>query len=239
MGETRQRFHEELRALEGEVQQTGATAQRLLEQALQALVDGDVDACQRVIRGDDEVDQLYLDVEQRILGLFALQTPVASDLRLLTALLHINLHLERIADQAVNIAKITCSAEGLDRNPSVLHGLQEMGTHALGMVGTAMDALARRDLELARRLPELDDPIDELNRGMLRQVLAASDDKGILEWGIRMHVVSRQIERIGDNAVDIGEQVAFLVTGEFQEFTDASHPELEHPELQGGGHAAS
>jgi phosphate transport system protein len=240
MGEIRHRFHEELRALEGEVEQTGARAQQLLQQALQALADGDLKACEQVVRGDDEVDKLYLDIEQRILGLFALQTPVASDLRLLTALLHINLHLERIADQAVNMAKITCAADRLPRNSKVLGDLQEMGALALGMVGTAMDALARRDLELARRLPELDDPIDELNRGMLAQVLAASDDKSMLEWGIRMYVVSRQIERIGDNAVDIGEQVAFVVTGQFQEFTDASHPELEHPELlEDGGLAVS
>jgi phosphate transport system protein len=184
------------------------------------------------------VDRLYLDVERRILSLFALQTPVASDLRLLTALLHVNLHLERIADQAVNLAKITCLVEGLPPNPGMLRGLQEMGEFALRMVSTAMDALARRDLELARRLPELDDPIDKLNRGMLPQVLDTSDDKPVLEWGIRMYVVSRQLERIGDNAVDIGEQVAFLVTGQFREFTDASHPEIEHPELLQRGTAA-
>jgi phosphate transport system protein len=147
------------------------------------------------------VDRLYLDVERRILSLFALQTPVASDLRLLTALLHVNLHLERIADQAVNLAKITCLVEGLPQPPGMLRGLQDMGRLALGMVSTAMDALARRDLELARRLPELDDPIDELNRGMLPQVLDTSDDKPVLEWGVRMYVVSRQLERIGDNAV--------------------------------------
>jgi phosphate transport system protein len=92
----------------------------LLERALQALAGGDPAACGEVIRGDDEVDQLYLDVERRILHLFALQTPVASDLRLLTALLHINLHLERIADQAVNLAKITKLAHGLPPNPTVV-----------------------------------------------------------------------------------------------------------------------
>jgi phosphate transport system protein len=231
MREIRRRFHEELRALEGEVQQTGTQAQLLLERALQALARGDPVICDQVIRGDDEVDKLYLDVERRILHLFALQTPVASDLRLLTALLHINLHLERIADQAVNLAKITKLADGLPPNPTVLQHLGEMGAIALGMVGAAMAALARRDLELARSLPEMDDPLDRLNRGMLQQVLAASDDQRVLEWGIRMYVVSRQIERIGDNAVDIAEQVAFLVTGEFHEFTDASHPEIEHPEL--------
>jgi phosphate transport system protein len=235
MREVRRRFHEELRALESEVQRTGTQAQRLLEQALQALTRRDVALCEAVIRGDDEVDQLYLDVERRILGLFALQTPVASDLRLLTALLHINLHLERIADQAVNMAKITKLAAGLPPNPTVLQHLEEMGALALGMVGAAMAALARRDLELARKLPELDDPIDRLNRGMLGQVLGVSDDKQRLEWGIRMYVVSRQLERVGDNAVDIGEQVAFLVTGEFREFTDASHPEIEHPELLARG----
>jgi phosphate transport system protein len=231
MREIRRRFHEELRALEGDVQRTGTQAQLLLERALQALARSDPAICDEVIRGDDEVDELYLDVERRILGLFALQTPVASDLRLLTALLHINLHLERVGDQAVNMAKITKSADGLPPSPKVLQHLEEMGALALGMVGAAMNALARRDLELARKLPEMDDPIDRLNRGMLQQVLAVSEDKRMLEWGIRMYVVSRQIERIGDNAVDIGEQVAFLVTGEFREFTDASHPEIEHPEL--------
>ena len=236
VGEVRRRFHEELRALEGEVQRTGTQAQLLLEQALQALARRDVAVCEAVIRGDDEVDRLYLDVERRILGLFALQTPVASDLRLLTTLLHINLHLERVADQAVNIAKITKLADGLPPNPRMLQHLEEMGALALRMVGAAMHALARRDLELACKLPQMDDPIDRLNRGMLQRVLAVSDDKRMLEWGIRMYVVSRQLERIGDNAVDIGEQVAFLVTGEFREFTDASHPEVEHPELlQRGG----
>jgi phosphate transport system protein len=231
MREVRRRFHEELRALEDEVQRTGTQAQRLLEQALQALTGRDLTLCEAVIRGDDEVDQLYLDIERRILGLFALQTPVASDLRLLTALLHINLHLERIADQAVNMAKITKLTDGLPPIPTVLQHLEEMGALALGMVGAAMAALARRDLDLARKLPELDEPIDRLNRGMLGQVLGVSEDKQRLEWGIRMYVVSRQLERVGDNAVDIGEQVAFLVTGEFHEFTDASHPEIEHPEL--------
>jgi phosphate transport system protein len=231
MPEVRQRFSEELRTLEDEVQRTATQAQVLLDKALQALVGGDLAICEQVITGDDEVDALYLDVERRILHLFALQTPVATDLRLLTALLHINLHLERVGDQAVNIAKIARLAEGLPQIPEVLQDLGQMGKIALRMIGAAMDALARRDVDLAGKLPELDEPIDQLNREMLPKVLEASHDKRLLEWGVRMYVVSRQIERIGDNAVDVGEQVAFLVTGEFREFTDASHPEIEHPEL--------
>jgi phosphate transport system protein len=130
VGEVRRRFHEELRALESEVQRIGVQARLLLEKALQALTHRDVAVSDAVISGDDEVDELYLDVERRILGLFALQTPVASDLRLLTALVHINLHLERIADQAVNMAKITKLADGLPQSPKVLQHLEEMGALA-------------------------------------------------------------------------------------------------------------
>ena len=231
MGETRQRFHAQLRALEDDLQQTAVLVERLLSMALEGLSAGDVGVCEEVVAGDDAVDRRCLELEQRIVSLVALQTPVASDLRLLTGLLHINLHLERIADQAVNLAKITCLADGLPPNPKVLQGLEEMGERALAMVGTAMGALAGRDLALAHGLARLDDAVDALNRGMLERVLAAAGDAGMLEWGVRMYVVARQIERIGDNAVDIGEQVAFIVSGQFVEFTDASHPELEHPEL--------
>src|SRR5215218_9977075 len=148
MPEVRQRFSEELRTLEDEVQRTATQAQVLLDKALQALVGGDLAICEQVSTGDDEVDALYLDVERRILHLFALQTPVATDLRLLTALLHINLHLERVGDQAVNIAKIARLAEGLPQIPEVLQDLEQMGKIALRMIGAAMDALARRDVDL-------------------------------------------------------------------------------------------
>jgi phosphate transport system protein len=226
MPEVRRHFHEELRALEDRVQRMGVAAQNQFAGALQALIDDDASRCDKVIADDDIVDDLYLKIERGMLDMFALQTPVASDLRLLTALLHINLHLERIGDMAVNIAKIVKLADGLPRSPTVLRHLDEMGGIALRMVSAAMDAFARRDVELCKQLPEMDDPIDRLNRGMLAEILAIGDDKRMLEWGIRMHVVSRQIERVGDHAVDIGEQVAFLVTGQFQEFTDASHPEV-------------
>lgn len=224
--ELRRHFHEELRGLELKIQEMGAVAQTLFESALKAIVDGDSSLCEKVVAGDDDVDRFYLEVERDILDLFALQTPVASDLRLLTVLLHVNLHLERIGDMAVNIAKITQLAEGLPRDEVVIRHLEEMGGIALRMVAGAMDAFARRDVELCYRLVGMDDPIDRLNRGMLKQILEMAEERGLLEWGIRMHVVSRQIERVGDHAVDIGEQVAFLVTGEFREFTDASHPEM-------------
>jgi phosphate transport system protein len=222
MAATRRVFHEELQTLESQIQAMGVAVNKQVELSLKTLSsDDDVHAA--VLDGDDEIDAYFLGIETHILDLFALQTPVASDLRLLTVLLHINLHLERVGDMAVNVAKLTQLARGLPRSPNVLRHLEEMGAIDLRLLSAAMHALAGRDLDLCLKLTEMDDPIDRLNRGMLEEVLAISEDKRMLEWGIRMHVVSRQLERVGDHAVDIGEQVAFLITGQFREFTDASH----------------
>lgn len=230
MQEARRHFHEELRDIELTVQAMGVASGRMVDNAVRAATGHDESLCDAVVASDDEIDRYYLDIEQRILDLVALQTPVASDLRLLAVLLHVNLHLERIADMAVNIAKLSSLAWGLPRSPEVTQYLEEMGSVAVRMVNVAMDAFTRRDVQLCHQLPAMDEPLDRLNRGMLERILELSEDKQKLEWGIRMHVVSRQLERVGDHAVDIGEQVAFLVTGDFREFTDASHPEIEHPD---------
>jgi phosphate transport system protein len=224
MQETRHRFHRELSDLEHELVAEGVDAASAVASAVEALVHRDIGLAERVVAGDDEVDRRYLEIEERILGVLALQTPVASDLRLVSAILHINLHLERIGDQAVNVAKMTVATADLPADQQILSHLQEMGDIVTRMVGVAMDALSRRDLEECLRLPAMDDPVDLINRNMYRQVLAlAGGDPAALEWGIRMNVVARHLERVGDNAVDIGEQVGFLLTGEFREFTDASH----------------
>ncbi|MEA2534800.1 MAG: phosphate transport system protein [Actinomycetota bacterium] len=227
MVETRWHFHEQLAELESIIMRMGLAAHELFSRALEVVVSGNEADADEVIAGDDEIDAFYMEIERGIVVVFATQGPVASDLRFLATLLHINLHLERIADMGVNIAKIVKAAHGLPPNPRVLATLQEMGGIALGMLTVAMDAFARRDVSLARSLPAMDDPLDDLNRGMLAEILMESDGRPMLEWGVHMHVVSRQIERVGDHAVDIGEQVAYLVTGVFQEFTDASHPEVE------------
>jgi phosphate transport system protein len=225
MQETRHRFHQELSELELELLREGEAAAKAVERAVRALVHRDQDLAREVVAGDDEVDWLYLDIERRILEVLALQTPVASDLRLVSAILHVNLHLERIGDQAVNVAKVAQMTADLPRDDSILGHLQEMGEIVVRMVRAAMDAFARRDLELCLQLPAMDDPVDLLNRGMYRKVVALGNEPTLLEWGIRMNVVARQLERVGDNAVDIAEQVGFLLTGEFREFTDASHEE--------------
>jgi phosphate transport system protein len=223
MQETRSRFHQELEDLERELVGMGDLAAGAVRRAVEALVHRDDGLARLVIEGDDAIDAMYLDLERRIMDLLALQTPVASDLRLVSAIMHMNLHLERVGDQAVNVAKMVLVTNDLPSDSTILSHLEEMGDVAVRMVRTAIDAFARRDLDLALRLPEMDDPIDMLNRNMYRHVLALANDPAKLEWGVRMDLVSRQLERVGDNAVDIGEQVSFLLTGEFREFTDASH----------------
>lgn len=223
----RRHFHEELEALESDVLALGELAERAIGRSMDALRTRDQASAREVIAGDDEIDQRYLDVERRWLEVLALQTPVASDLRLLSALIHINLHLERVGDMAVNVAKIAGLTSSLPANQTILTHLQEMADVVRPMIRTALDALVQRDVQLARSLPEMDDPVDRLNRNMYREVITCATDPEMLEWAIRMMVVSRQLERVGDHAVDIAEQVAFLLTGEFHEFSDASHPTPE------------
>jgi phosphate transport system protein len=226
----RRHFHEELEALELDVLGMGELSERALGRAMDLLADWDEAQAETLIESDDEIDERYLSIERRWLELLALQTPVATDLRLLTAILHINLHLERVGDMAVNIVKIARETANLPANQTILTHLREMTDVVRPMIRTALDAFVRRDLKLATSLPELDDPVDRLNRNMYREVAACAGNPQMLEWAVRMMIVSRQLERAGDHAVDIAEQVAFLLTGTFQEFTDASHPEVQPPD---------
>ena len=220
--EVRKKFHDELEELEADILRMGEIAERSVGRSVEALVAGDAALAAVVIEEDDVIDDLYLAVDRRILETLALQTPVAGDLRLISAIIHINAHLERIGDMAVNVSKIFLSVRDLPNSPKILGQLQEMGDVVRPMIRTAMAAFARRDLDLCLKLPSMDDPVDRLNMGMYKEVAALASDAALLDWGMRMSMIARQLERVGDNAVDIAEQVGFLLTGEFREFTDAS-----------------
>ena len=213
----------ELNQLEAALQEEGELVLRALRGSLGALERQDVELADEVIDFDDEVDDAYLNIEEGILSLLARQTPVAIDLRTVLAILHVNLHLERMADYCVTIAKLTKLVAGVPGDQSVVEAFEEMGSRAEEMIRVALDSFADRDVERAETLVDLDELIDRANRRAVKQVIAAGGDEERREWGLRMIVVSRCVERIGDHAVDIGEQTAFLVTGEFREFTDASH----------------
>ena len=217
-------FHEELEQLELDILGMGELSERAVGRAVGALIDHDDAEAEGVIAGDDEIDERYMSVETRTLQVMALQTPVAGDLRLISVILHANIHLERIGDMAVNIAKVYRSIRDLPSSHMILGHIQEMSDVVRPMIRTAMEAFRKRDLNLCLRLPEMDDPVDRLNLGMYKEVAALAEDPDLLNWGLRMILVARQLERVGDHSVDIGEQVGFLLTGEFREFTDASHP---------------
>src|SRR5436190_5533378 len=203
----------------------GELVLRSLRACVGALQAQDVELADEVIAFDDEIDRSYTALQEGVHAILARQTPVASDLRLVLAMLHINLHLERMADYCVTIAKLTKLSHGLARDDSLLEGLDEMGERAEEMIRVALDSFAERDLAGAERLVELDELIDRANRRVVDRLLRLGGDESALEWGLRILLVSRCLERIGDHAVDIGEQTAYLVTGEFRELTDASHPE--------------
>jgi phosphate transport system protein len=216
-------LQEELDQLEAALQEEGEYVLRALRGCLNALAQQDVELADEVIAFDDEVDDTYLRIEEGIQSLLARQTPVAVDLRLVLAVLHDNLHLERMADYCVTVAKLTKLAHGVDPDSTLVEGFEEMGSRAEEMIRVALDSFAERNLERAETLVELDELIDRANRRVVQHLLSLGGDPELREWGLRMIIVSRCLERIGDHAVDIGEQTAYLVTGEFREFTDASH----------------
>jgi phosphate transport system protein len=220
-------FQEELDQLEASLQEEGSLVLRVLRGALNALEQRDGELADEVIAFDDDVDGLYLQIEAGIQSLLARQTPVATDLRLVLAMLHINLHLERMADYAVTIAKMTKLVTEVEADPPLLQSLQEMGERAEEMIRVSLDSFADRDLDQAESLVELDELIDRSNRRFVERVMELVAEPDVREWVLRMVLVSRTLERIGDHAVDVGEQVSYLLTAEFREFTDASHPE-EH-----------
>jgi phosphate transport system protein len=225
MPEMRISFHEELDTLCAEIQKEGDLVLRSLRAALNALEADDVELADEVITFDDEIDRVYAAIERGIESLLARQTPVAVDLRLVLALLHINLHLERMGDYCVTIAKLLKLAEGLPGESRLLEQLDEMGERCEEMIRVALKSFAERDIDAASSLVELDELIDRVNRRAVHRILELAGDPSAHEWGLRMLLVSRCLERIGDHAVDIGEQTAYLVSGEFREFTDASRPQ--------------
>jgi phosphate transport system protein len=223
MASTRQTFQQQLDAVEQELHNHGKLVQRALDRAVQALLVAGEQLADLVIAGDDENDASYLRIEDDVERLLALQTPLATDLRLILTILHINLHLERMGDQCVNIAKLTKLTLGLVIASELLESFKKMGEQAEAMAAEAMTAFAERDVERAERLVIMDAVINAENRELARRIMALGGDERMREAGLRAILISRCMERIGDNAVDIGERVAYLASGEFREFTDASH----------------
>jgi phosphate transport system protein len=217
-------FREELEHLEHQALGALDMVVATLDRTMEALHHRDIELAGLVVLDDDRIDGRYLEVHQGILSLLALQAPVASDLRVVAALLHTIKHAERMGDQCVNIAKLLpISGHEPPTDDELLQSVERMAALARSEVAQSKQAFLLRDVALAENLVRQDEEINRLNRCVFQRAVEVGTDSDRREWAMTMMLVSRALERIGDNAVDIGEQVAFVVTGLFREFSDASH----------------
>jgi phosphate transport system protein len=218
-------YQEELAALEVSALGGLDLVLSALERTMEAVEHQDVELAQLVIADDDKIDGRYLEVHQSLIALLATQSPVATDLRLISALLHVLKNIERMGDQCVNICKlIPLAGHEPPADPELMQRILMMGRQVRTEITQAKRAFENRDADMARDLVRQDDVVDDLNKECFHLALEIGDDADRREWAMTMLLAARAIERIGDNAVDIGEQVAFVVTGLFREFEDASHP---------------
>ena len=222
--ELRQRFRDELSSLEAHTLGALDLVTMQIDRSLEALEHQDVELAEMIVADDDRLDGRFLEVHQGILSLLALQAPVAGDLRLVAALLHTIKHIERMGDQCVNIAKlIPITGWEPPVDDELLTTILRMGRQARSEVVQCKRAFAERDVALAEDLVRQDREINRANREVFRRAIDIGDDPDTREWAMTMVMVARAYERIGDNSVDIGEQVAFVVSGLFREFSDSSH----------------
>ena len=221
----RTEYIEELATLEASALGGLDMVNTALGRTMEAVEHQDVELAQVVIADDDRIDGRYLEVHQSLITMLATQSPVATDLRLISSLLHVLKSIERMGDQCVNVCKvIPLSANEAPADAEMVKLILTMGGHTKTLISQAKRAFEERNVEMAQDLVRRDDVVDNLNRECFHLALAIGDDADKREWAMTMLLAARAIERIADNAVDIGEQVAFVVTGLFREFEDASHP---------------
>jgi phosphate transport system protein len=206
-------FHQELEELENKVLSMVDQAEQMLEMAVDAVTKSDLELALRVVDLDDEIDAIYLEVHQTWTSLMARFQPMGSDLRKMSILIQLNTTFERMGDQCVNIAKIAQFNAGLPRVERICEQVREMGDLVRPMIRTSIEAWVRQDLDEARLLPAMDEPVDRLNANMYKEMVAVADNANLLEWAAKMILVSRALERVGDQTVDFAEQTAYLITG--------------------------
>jgi phosphate transport system protein len=216
--DTNLHFHQELEALEHTVLSMVDRAEHMVEMAVDAVRTGDLDLAERVIALDDGMDETYLQVHNQWTTLLARFQPLGSDLRKMTVLIQLNATFERMGDQCVNIARTVKVNEGLPPVTRIVEQIQEMGDLVRPMIRAAIEAYLRQDLDEARLLPAMDQPVDRLNANMYKEIVAVGSNPQMLEWASKMLMVARALERLGDQAVDFAEQTAYLITGERAEF---------------------
>lgn len=222
-GKIRVQYQEDLSNLEDQAMTGLDLVNSALDRTMEAVENQDIELAQMVMADDDIIDGRYLEVHQGLITLLATQSPVATDLRLIAALLHVIKNVERMGDQCVNVCKlIPLVGHEPPVDERLVGVILEMGRKVRVQVSQAKQAFIDRNLAMAVDLVAQDDQVDQLNRECFGLAIEIGDDADRREWAMTMLLAARALERIGDNTVDIGEQVAFVVTGLFQEFEDAS-----------------
>jgi phosphate transport system protein len=204
----------EVEKLKNKILALTARVEDVVHKSVRSVVERDVKLAQEIVHGDAAIDQVEVDIEEDCLKLLALYQPVATDLRLIIAVLKINNDIERVGDLAVNIAELTlflCAEPPID----MPFGFTEMCSKALEMLKGSLDALMQQDVQLARRIRAEDDEVDDWNRDMYAKVNAATrEDPDHLERLQSYLSVSRHLERIADYATNIAEDVIYLTEGQ-------------------------
>jgi len=225
MQETRHQFRESLKKLESETLGGLEMVIEQLDRALASVSYQDVELAGMVVADDERIDRRYLEIHQGVLSLLARQAPVAGDLRITAALLHIIRCVERMGDQCANIAKLVrLSGYEPPKDEEILDMIERMGQLARSQASQANEAFATRNVALAQALVGLDGEIERLNRAIFNRAVDVGDDLEVREWAMFMILVARCLERIAGNTVDIAEQTVFVVTGLFREFAGESQP---------------
>jgi phosphate transport system protein len=221
MQEARHQFRESLKELEQQTLGGLDMVAQQLDRALESVSFQDVELAGTVIADDDRIDGRYLQIHQGALWLLARQAPVAGDLRIVAALLHIIRCVERMGDQCVNIAKLVrLSGHEAPKDKDILDTIERMGQLARAQVSQAKEAFATRNVALAQDLVGLDGEINRRNREIITRAVDIGDDLEVREWAMSMILVARCLERVAGNTVDVAEQTVFVVTGLFREFPE-------------------
>jgi phosphate transport system protein len=210
----RDSFHRELESVDQDIVRMGALVEQSARLVTTALIECEKSLAKQVYEGDDQIDAMFLDIEKRSLTLLAQQAPVAGDLRLIVAILRVVTDLERSGDLIHNIAKLAQAEDFCQPQLKPVRALlADAGRAAAGLIGAAIDAWAAKDEKLAADIALADDVLDDLHARLIERLVELKGHE-VLPSAIRLAMVARYLERIGDHAVNIGERVRYFVTGD-------------------------
>ena len=222
MPDSRPTFHQQLDDVQRDLIRLAARVIESVARGTEALLTLDLGAAQTLIDGDDEIDLLTLEIEERCFTLLARQQPMASDMRAVVTAIRLTAEIERSGDLMVNVAKAARRLYGSEIPVPLRSLLTAMADEAVRLYGLAMDAYASGDASLAAAIDDMDDRLDQLHEDYIQAILEIHADVRDIQMAVQLALVGRYYERIGDHAVNIGERVQYMVTGWLPEHEGAA-----------------